>query len=751
MRRGLVRALLLAPGLVAAAGPPAAGAGQGPQVRAIRIQAPPALDGRLDDPAWRAAPPACGFKQREPREAAPASEDTCVAVAFDAQHLYVAIRARDREPGAVIGRIRRRDRVIEADEEGYDWGDDDAVAVAVDTFHDGRNAFVFATNPEGAEFDALVSEESPILNHAWRTTWTVGAARGPDGWTAELAIPWRSLRYPSAGARFGFDVFRLLRRRHEESALGGWRRARGGLHRVSAFATLVGLEGLPRQPLNLEASAFAVLEAERAAAGGAGPGLGHRSQVGIDAKWEVRPGLVLDGTLRPDFSQVELDPLDLSLDPYPLFFAERRLFFLENAGVFTLGTHGHDEAPPFLLFFSRRIGYGGQRLLPVHGGLRLSGRAGPNVIGLLDVVADAEPPAGSDPAALPRPLANHAGNHAALRYKRELGGTGHAGLMLTDVRPVGCTPDEGCLAAAPQTALGLDAAVWAAPTLKLSGFYARTGLFSRPAGAFAGDTHQVSAEHDDGTTRLAGEVLGIGRRAEPALGFVARPGMRRFSVRGGRVLRTTALGLREIDLLAATSYTTSPGLDALDLQGAAEMSVRWASGPQAGLFAGTGFETVEEPWTLAGVVAAGAGRFAAHSHGLHAASNPAGPVVVSGYLLRRRAYGGRFDEVGLDLGARLGALATLEASSQAHRIHLGGQRLSYLSWAAAFEVAPSTRLTAGLVLQHRTLDHRFSGQARLVFTYHPASDLVLVLSEDRGDPETARHALALKVSLVGRL
>ena len=539
-----------------------AAAGERPQIRAVRMAAPPAA-------RWpprrsglgRACRPPAGSGSASRREAAPASEDTCVAVAFDADNLYVGVRARDREPGAVIGRIRRRDRVIEADEEGYDWGDDDAVAVAVDTFHDGRNAFVFATNPEGAEFDALVSEESPILNHAWRTTWTV--RRGPGGRglvgrarhpLAQPPLPGRRGRplrlrrvSPAAPAPRGVGAQRLAARPGRTAPGERLRDPRGARGPPPPAAQPRG-HPLPR--------ARGRAGRRRGRPGGQRPALAGRPRRQVGGA----PGPGYRRDIRPDFSQIELDPLDLSLDPYPLFFSEKRPFFLENAGIFTLGTQGHDESPPFLMFFSRRIGYGAERLLPVDGGLRLTGRAGRNVIGLLDVLAEAEAPAepvGLDDGGPERPPVSLLANHAALRYKRELGASAYAGAMLTDVRALTCRSPDGCPGAPSQTALGVDGAVWTTPTLRLSGFYARTGCSPGPGG-FGGDAHRLAGDFDDGTHTWSVELLGIGAEADPALGFVARPGIRRSGLRAGRVLRTGALGLREIELHVASTYVTRP-------------------------------------------------------------------------------------------------------------------------------------------------------------------------------------------------
>jgi len=152
------------------------------------------IDGLLDETAWRDAPIASGFKQREPFEGEPATEITEVRVLFDDATLYIGVLARDRSPDEVIARILQRDQLMSSGFGGSpQFAGDDAVAILFDPFHDHRNGVVFATNPNGAEFDALITDEGREFNVAWRGVWEVSAQRTPEGWAAEFAIPFRSL------------------------------------------------------------------------------------------------------------------------------------------------------------------------------------------------------------------------------------------------------------------------------------------------------------------------------------------------------------------------------------------------------------------------------------------------------------------------------------------------------------------------------------------------------------------------------
>ena len=182
---------------------------------------------------------------------------------FDARNLYVGILARDSEPSRVVAHVLQRDKLLEpAGFDGsYEFAGDDAVAILLDPFRDRRNAVVFATNANGAEFDALITDESGAFNADWRTVWTVRAQRRPDGWSAEIAIPFRSLRYPfrPSADGWGFNVWRMVRRKNEETLWAAWSRKGGGFHRVSQAGRLEGLTDLPRSRANVEVKPYGLV------------------------------------------------------------------------------------------------------------------------------------------------------------------------------------------------------------------------------------------------------------------------------------------------------------------------------------------------------------------------------------------------------------------------------------------------------------------------------------------------------------
>nr|MBP7572312.1 carbohydrate binding family 9 domain-containing protein [Acidobacteriota bacterium] len=519
----LAMSMILACGQAPEAGPPV--------VHASLVSDAPRVDGVLEEPAWQSAHVVGGFRQREPNEGAPATEATEVRVVYTRDALFIGIMAFDRDPGRVLARVLRRDRLIKAGSDGaYEFAGDDTVAIVIDPFQDHRNAFLFATNANGAEFDALVTDESAVLNADWRGVWKVAARRTRDGWSAELAIPFRTLRYPqtSEPARWGFNAERVIRRKNEHTLWAGWQRAGGGLHRVSRAGLVDDLAGLPRSSLHAEVKPYGLVGGVRDTSSTVREWQ-HLWRVGGDLKWQPVPGLTLDATARPDFTQVESDQQVINLTRFELYFPEKREFFLENAGVFEFGTRGSYETPPFLLFFSRRIGAGpdgGE--VPVLGGTRLTGRAGRQTIGVLAVVTE---------DAAGQPLTSF----AVARIKRDVGRRGYVGAMAADRRT----------SAAASTDAGIDGSLWPTAHLNVQGFLARTKASSRP-----GLAGRVAAEYSGDPWYAYGEYLVVGRDAQTAMGFVTRTDMRRSSAKVQYTVRPHLAGVRQVSLYAGGKYLT---------------------------------------------------------------------------------------------------------------------------------------------------------------------------------------------------
>lgn len=721
--------LLLA--LIAAAAAPEEG---GPRLLAVRTSGPVHLDGRLDEPCWRLAPVASGFRQRDPREGEPASEDTQVRVVYDKDTLYVGILALDREPDQLIARLLERDRLLTQDAGNVArFAGDDVVAFTLDPFHDHRDAFLFAVNPNGAEADALVTDESQTLNLDWRGIWRVATARTRNGWSAEFAIPFRSLRYADTGREqvWGFDVERIVRRRNEDTLWSAWSRAEGGLNRVSRAGHLEGLSGLPRSAFNIEVKPYGLGGATwQPDLAGQAPASGEW-RAGGDAKWEVQPGLVLDATVRPDFSQVEADDQVVNLTRFELFFPEKRDFFLENAGIFDLGTRGSYETPPFLLFFSRRIGIQGEDEVPVLAGVRLSGRAGRQTIGLMDVYTGELSGPG---ATVEEPRTNF----GVMRWKRDVGERGYVGAMLTDRRTSAGAATDG----------GVDASLWPASRLNLQGFMVRTA-----DGSGADWAARASAEYSADPVYLFAEYLRIGPQAQTGMGFVTRTDLRRASWKAQYTFRPRIPGLRQIAAYVGGKVQARTNGESQDGNGFAGASVLLDSGDVLTATHVRGYTVLDGGFRLSDRIPIAPGRSDLTDTEVSLSSSPkrALSASASASLLglwngseRSWTLGGSAQGAHLSLGL---SYTRSEASFPAGGFvaNVAGLRLGW---------AFSTRLSAQTFLQHDDLDRRFVGNFRLRFIYRPGSDLYFVYDEERGEPGDPQALISrgavLKLSYVAR-
>ncbi|MEZ5557963.1 MAG: DUF5916 domain-containing protein [Pseudomonadales bacterium] len=351
-----------------------------PVTQAYPLAAAPTLDGDvLGDPVWKGARATTGFWQVRPFEGQPATQRTEVFVGFTDQALYIGVVCYDDNPAGIIIADSRRDSSLD---------DSDSFQVVIDAFRDQQNGFVFGTNPAGIEYDGQVTKEGTAqfssggggFNLNWDTTWSVKASVTDIGWSAEMEIPFRSLRYGDEDVQIWGINFQRNIRRNNEIAYWAPLPRQYNLYRVSEAGVLEGLQ-LPSQR-NFKLIPYALGQARR---GGELDGTHYNQEVGLDIKYSLTPSLTLDFTYNTDFAQVEVDDVQVNLDRFSLFYPEKRPFFLENAGQFAVGTPQELE-----LFFSRRIGIGaGGTQQPIDAGVRISGKIGSSTnVGLLAMRTD---------------------------------------------------------------------------------------------------------------------------------------------------------------------------------------------------------------------------------------------------------------------------------------------------------------------------------------------------------------------------
>ncbi|HKC13614.1 MAG TPA: DUF5916 domain-containing protein [Vicinamibacteria bacterium] len=691
----------------------------GVSVQASRINEHIEIDGLLDEPAWASAVPATGFRQRDPDEGAPATEDTIIRVLYDNDTLYVGVLALDREPARIISRILQRDTLMQqVGDNSFQFAGDDALALILDPFQDHRNAFLFATNPNGAEFDALVTDESPVLNVDWRGIWRVAARRTRDGWSAEFAIPFRTLRYPRnpSGHAWGFNVERLIRRKNEDTLWSGWSRAQGGLHRVSQAGRLEGLSGLPRSSFNIEVKPYGLAGVTQPSGNGLAQPSEGQWRVGGDAKWEIEPGLVADAAVKPDFAQVEADDQVVNLTRFELYRPEKREFFLENAGFFDFGTRGSFETPPFLMFFSRRIGIAGTGEVPVLGGVRVSGRTGRQTVGFVDVVTEA---ASGEPRT----------NFGALRYKRDVGDRSYVGMMVTDRHASGSA----------ETDLGVDASIWATPVLQLEGFAARTSK----SGASPDSAYRVSAQYQGFPVYLSGEFLQIGPGATTGMGFVTRTDIRRTDGKAQYTFLPHVLGLRSLTPFVGGQYLTRVNGEKQDTNWFSGFALTWDSGESLSVTHVRGISVLDGGFPLADRVPITPGHYVLRDTEISASTSAKRSVEGSAQVSLFDNWGGRLSTVSVAVQLRADTHWSIGFSGSRSQASMPGGSFVASVTALRLGWTPTTRLTAATYLQYNSLTRRFVANFRADFIHHPGSDLFVVFNEERGTE-------ALPLALVDR-
>ena len=330
-----------------------------PSVRAVPLAEDEKveLDGQLNEPFWKNVAPADGFRQQEPDEGAPARQATEVRIAFNRDHLYLGVMLYDTEPDQIIGYQKQRDGSLRSD---------DRFMFILDTFLDGRSAYLFETNPAGLLGDGLLRAGSRRgLNKSWDGIWNVRVSRDDRGWSAEIEIPFRTLNFNPSSDTWGIDFQRTVRRHQEESLWSGYRLNEGLFRPVNA-GRLTGLQDIS-QGLGLEVKPYAAASYKE----DIDTGSNTPTDVGFDVNYSVTPGLRAAVTFNTDFAEVDVDDRQVNLTRFPLVFPEKRDFFLEGSSIFTFARSSRPEP-----YFSRRIGLSGGNPIPILYGARLSGQSG---------------------------------------------------------------------------------------------------------------------------------------------------------------------------------------------------------------------------------------------------------------------------------------------------------------------------------------------------------------------------------------
>ena len=491
-----------------------------PLARAWRVEDAPVVDGEvLNDPAYADVAAATGFRQTKPDEGRPASDRTEVRIVYTDDTLYFGVVCYVRDPQTLIVADSRRDSSLT---------DTDSFQIILDTYLDQQNGFIFGTNPAGVEYDGQLTNEGAGsgglgrggggrsapgggsqqqrgsgggFNLNWDGAWQVTAQVSDIGWTAEFAIPFRTLRYPTGAVQtWGVNFQRNIRNRNEE-AFWALLPRQFNLYRLSLAGQLQGIE-VPKQR-NLKLTPYVLGEAVRRTAERTTTNTGDW---GADLKYSVTPSLTLDLTYNTDFAQVEVDEQQINLNRFNLFFPEKRPFFLENAGLFSVGQPRQIE-----IFFSRRIGLGesGEQI-PIGGGGRLSGKLGRNTnVGFLNMQTEAVTAEGTPSQ-----------NFTVARVRQDFQNRSNIGVMFVNRGATGSLAGDNDY----NRTFAVDGRLGIGQGGTISGFAAET----ETPGAPRRDTHAYGllGNYNSSRTRLTLGYTEVGPHFNPEVGFYRRRGYR---------------------------------------------------------------------------------------------------------------------------------------------------------------------------------------------------------------------------------
>jgi hypothetical protein len=483
----------------------------GVTVRATRITAPMVIDGRLDEAVYEQVRSISEFEQQAPREGAPVSEPTEAWVFYDDRNLYFACRCLDSDPSRIVANDMRRD--------SSNLRQNDNFGVLLDTFHDRRNGYLFYVSPVGGMFDGATSDER-TNNADWNTVWQAKVTRSDQGWFAEIAIPFKSLRYRAGRDQtWGIMLRRTIRGKNEYAYIipikPQW--GVGAFFRSSAAATLIGLEAPPAAK-NLEIKPYAISRLTTDMVARPVVKNDFDPDVGLDVKYGITKSMTADFTYNTDFAQVEADEVQVNLTRFNLQFPEKRDFFLEGQGTFTFGTvatsgasvaggtaaSGASDAPT--IFYSRRIGLSAAGPVPILGGGRVTGRTGRFTLGALNIASDDDATSQGKNT-----------NFTVLRVRRDVLRRGTVGALFTNRSVSALAPDGNQV-------FGVDSSFGFYQNVYISGYAAKT----RTPG-LAGDDVSYRGNFNYSADRYGFQVdrTVVGDHFLPEVGFLPRSAFRR--------------------------------------------------------------------------------------------------------------------------------------------------------------------------------------------------------------------------------
>jgi hypothetical protein len=695
---------------------------EGPGSDRLRFAAAPgaetvALDGLLDEAAWADAETLSGMTMLEPTEGIPPTLTTRVRILSGPREIVIGIECEDPTPAAIVSYSKARDSELRRE---------DHVKIVLDTFLDGRSGYVFAVNPSGARYDALVSDRGERENENWDEVWEAATTIHAGGWTAEIRIPVRSLRFNPALEEWGFNIERRVERLQEISRWSGASRdysltqtSRSGLVTgLPEFDSGIGISVTP---------AFVGSIGKPASDESAG----IDGEPSLDVTQLLGAATIASVTLNTDFAETEADTRRTNLTRFPLFFPEKRTFFLEGSDIFDFGL-GTDR--DLLPFFSRRIGLVSGRAVPLRAGGKVNGRLGSTNFGALVTHTGETSPEGSElvPAT----------TMGVVRLQQNVLAESSVGVIGTAGDPLG------------------RAGAWTAGadfTFQTSNFMGGRNFLVGVWG-LATDREDLTGDraawgfkvdYPNDPLDMAITYIRIGDGFDPSLGFVPRRGIQQISPRATYTARPGWSWLRSQNFQLFTEFVTT--LDG-DLESyrlfTAPVNLSFESGDQFEFNVVPTGDRPLEPFEIGGVVIP-AGQYDWVRYRIEASAAPKRPVSGRLSWWFGSFYDGTLDQYQARVNWNPSATFNLEVAAERNVARLGAGDFTQdlASLRAALNLSPDLVITS--FLQYDTDSDSFGTNTRLRWTFSPLGELFVIWNTNLLDPfdrwQTDTNLVSVKV------
>jgi len=683
-------------------------------VRATRYDGEVNIDGNLDEAVYRELTPISDFIQQIPDEGAPASERTEAWVFFDDDNLYVAARNYESVPEVdwVANEMRR---------DTFQLRTNDSFSVMLDTYLDRRNGAAFLVTPIGGFSDFAISNEGDRgrgVNFDWNIVWDSRVGRFDGGWTVEMEIPFRSLRYePGSEQTWGIQFRRIIRRLSEASyltelpisaALGNSLVA--GMWRISEAGTLNELEVPPRN-FNLEIKPYGLgtVTTNRLAA----PPISNLSkeELGVDVKFGITNNLTADFTYNTDFAQVEVDERQVNLTRFNLFYPEKREFFLEGEGNFDFSQPRSLDVPT--MFFSRRIGLEKGQIVPIEAGARVTGKIGDFDIGALNIGTDAV-----------NSVNIEANDFSVLRIKRDVLSRSTVGMLFTE-------RSESLIGEGSNQLYGIDGSFDFLDDFSIDTYLAKT---DSPDLKGEDKSYMANFDYNGDRYGFTSGYLVVEDNFNPEIGFKRRDNFKQYSGSARFSPRPASIeSIRRFILQANTKSYWSASTDKLETrQHRLIFTTEFESSDQFTVSVSDDFEMLTRPFNIANGVTLQPGKYDFTSY--QTSYRLGTQRKVSGALSLRIGdfWSGENTSIGISSGRiELSPQLSLEPSYSINRVELpeGDFRTELGRLRITYTLSP--RMYVGGLVQYNSSQSSLSTNFRFRWEWAPGSELFVVYSDDR--------------------